>query len=151
MSTFSGAGALLIDVPQKSFRPAERKRLSDPKPEVIPEPPQVPAASRSHLDVVVGAVCRHFGVTRQKLFTDRRFPDIIYMRHVAFYLTCEMTNIPIARIGRILADYDHSTLLRASRLVKGRLAAGNVRLSADIAAIREIACEIEPALREMAP
>jgi len=64
---------------------------------------------------VLDTVCRHFHMTTDQLTGPSRSRDITYARHIAMYLL--RPHHPLAEIGRILGNRDHSTVLSGCRRI----------------------------------
>jgi chromosomal replication initiator protein len=67
-------------------------------------------------------VCDRFGVTHDELTGDRRSQNIVYPRQVAMYLSRELTDSSLPRIGKEFGGRDHTTVIHAtskiSRLIR---------------------------------
>jgi hypothetical protein len=61
------------------------------------------------------AVCARFGITIEKLLSDRRFKALARSRHVAMYLAYEMTPLSLPSLGRLFSGRDHTTILYGIR------------------------------------
>ena len=58
--------------------------------------------------------CERFGVTRDELTGDRRSQNIVYPRQVAMYLSRELTDSSLPKIGREFGGRDHTTVIHAT-------------------------------------
>ena len=65
---------------------------------------------------VLDTVCRHFHMTADQLTGPSRSRDITYARHIAMYLL--RPHHPLAEIGRLLGNRDHSTVLSGCRRIE---------------------------------
>jgi chromosomal replication initiator protein len=67
-------------------------------------------------------VCDRFGVTIGELTSERRSQSIVYPRQVAMYLSRELTDSSLPKIGREFGGRDHTTVMHAttkiSRLIR---------------------------------
>jgi chromosomal replication initiator protein len=67
-------------------------------------------------------VCDRFGVTLGELTSERRSQSIVYPRQVAMYLSRELTDSSLPKIGREFGGRDHTTVMHAttkiSRLIR---------------------------------
>jgi chromosomal replication initiator protein len=67
-------------------------------------------------------VCDRFGVTLAELKSERRSQSIVYPRQVAMYLSREMTDSSLPKIGKHFGGRDHTTVIHATskiaRLIK---------------------------------
>ena len=59
-------------------------------------------------------VCERFGVTMQELTGDRRSQNIVYPRQVAMYLSRELTDSSLPKIGKEFGGRDHTTVIHAT-------------------------------------
>jgi chromosomal replication initiator protein len=67
-------------------------------------------------------VCDRFGVTLTELTSERRAQSIVYPRQVAMYLSRELTDSSLPKIGKHFGGRDHTTVIHATskiaRLIK---------------------------------
>jgi chromosomal replication initiator protein len=67
-------------------------------------------------------VSSRFSLTRKQLCGDRRSQNIVYPRQVAMYLSRELTDASLPKIGREFGGRDHTTVIHATskiaRLIK---------------------------------
>ena len=67
-------------------------------------------------------VCDRFGVTLVELTSERRSQNIVYPRQVAMYLSRELTDSSLPKIGKHFGGRDHTTVIHAtskiSRLIR---------------------------------
>jgi chromosomal replication initiator protein len=67
-------------------------------------------------------VCDRFGVTLGELTSERRSQSIVYPRQVAMYLSRELTDSSLPKIGKHFGGRDHTTVIHATskiaRLIK---------------------------------
>jgi len=59
-------------------------------------------------------VCERFGVTMEELTGDRRSQNIVYPRQVAMYLSRELTDSSLPKIGKEFGGRDHTTVIHAT-------------------------------------
>jgi chromosomal replication initiator protein len=83
------------------------------------------AERRSALTIVAiqDATCAHFGISREALLSRSRSERTAWPRHVAMYLTRELTDYSLPIIGREFGGRDHTTVLNACRRTSERIAA----------------------------
>jgi chromosomal replication initiator protein len=86
----------------------------------------VPAPDRTGATIneIQDAVCAVLHLSRDELLSTRRTPRITRARHLAMYLTREMTELPLARIARAFRR-DHSTVIHAIRRIEASLDPGS--------------------------
>ncbi|MGA2284938.1 MAG: chromosomal replication initiator protein DnaA [Dehalococcoidia bacterium] len=97
--------------------------------------PEVPASPPS-TDCVIDAVCSHYDVSLQSLRGQSRGKRVTTARHVAMYLLRHDSCQPLAHIGRLFGDRDHSTVLYACRKID-RESTAIFETGADLQAIRK--------------
>src|SRR5581483_4283968 len=66
------------------------------------------------IDRIQELVCERFGVTREELTGDRRSQNIVYPRQVAMYLSRELTDSSLPKIGKEFGGRDHTTVIHAT-------------------------------------
>ena len=59
-------------------------------------------------------ICERFGVTHDELTGDRRSQNIVYPRQVAMYLSRELTDSSLPKIGKEFGGRDHTTVIHAT-------------------------------------
>jgi chromosomal replication initiator protein len=74
------------------------------------------------IDRIQELVSQRFGLNRKQLCGDRRSQNIVYPRQVAMYLSRELTDASLPKIGREFGGRDHTTVIHATskiaRLIK---------------------------------
>jgi chromosomal replication initiator protein len=75
--------------------------------------PQGEAAQVS-IERIQDEVSERFGVSKDELIGDRRSQNIVYPRQVAMYLSRELTDSSLPRIGRHFGGRDHTTVIHAT-------------------------------------
>ena len=73
------------------------------------------------IDQIISVVCNHFGVSTQDLYSKTRKSDVVQARQVAMYLAKQMTELSAAKIGTLIGNKDHATVLHACKTVKAQL------------------------------
>ncbi|MFL5979822.1 MAG: chromosomal replication initiator protein DnaA [Gaiellaceae bacterium] len=66
------------------------------------------------IDKIQELVCDRFGVERRELTGDRRSQNIVYPRQVAMYLSRELTDSSLPKIGKEFGGRDHTTVIHAT-------------------------------------
>ena len=59
-------------------------------------------------------VCDRFGVTVNELTSERRAQSIVYPRQIAMYLSRELTDSSLPKIGKEFGGRDHTTVIHAT-------------------------------------
>jgi chromosomal replication initiator protein len=75
--------------------------------------PQGEAAAPS-IETIQELVCERFGVHLEELTGDRRSQNIVYPRQVAMYLSRELTDSSLPKIGKQFGGRDHTTVIHAT-------------------------------------
>jgi chromosomal replication initiator protein len=75
--------------------------------------PQGEAAQVS-IDRIQRLVCERFSVSFSELTGDRRSQNIVYPRQVAMYLSRELTDSSLPKIGKEFGGRDHTTVIHAT-------------------------------------
>lgn len=79
------------------------------------------ATKQVSVDTIVNTVCSHYGVTQQDLFSRTRKSNVVRARQVAMYLSKQMTELSTAKIGTLVGNKDHATVIHACKIVAGQL------------------------------
>ena len=75
--------------------------------------PQGEAAPEVTIPRIQEAVSQRFGVTLDELVSPRRSQSVAYPRQVAMYLSRELTDSSLPKIGREFGGRDHTTVIHA--------------------------------------
>ncbi len=73
------------------------------------------------IDEIIAVICNHFGVSTQDLYSKTRKSEVVQARQVAMYLAKQMTELSAAKIGTLIGNKDHATVLHACKTVKAQL------------------------------
>jgi chromosomal replication initiator protein len=71
-------------------------------------------APRVSIDRIQELVCERFSVGLEELTGDRRSQNIVYPRQVAMYLSRELTDSSLPKIGKEFGGRDHTTVIHAT-------------------------------------
>ena len=63
-------------------------------------------------------VCRFFNVSRVDIVGNRRSQSIVFPRQVAMYLTRELTDLSLPKIGECFGGRDHTTVMHANSKIE---------------------------------
>lgn len=66
------------------------------------------------IELIQHEVCRYFGIAKQDLVGTSRSKAFAYPRQVAMYLSRELTEISLPKIGKAFGGRDHSTVMHAT-------------------------------------
>lgn len=86
------------------------------------------------IDDILDTVCRHFNVEQQHVFSKSRKRDYVMVRQVSMYLAQKYTKMPASRIGQLIGNRDHSTVLHSCSTIEQRLKVDKT-FSAELASI----------------
>ena len=73
------------------------------------------------IDTIIDKVCDHYTVKRADIFTKSRKRAIVQVRQIAMYLAQQHTQLSISRIGTLVGNRDHATVLHSCKIVSGRM------------------------------
>lgn len=73
------------------------------------------------LDDIVETVCSHFNVTVAALNSKSRKREYVVARQVTMYLAQKLIKMPASRIGKLVGNRDHSTVIHSCSKVEERL------------------------------
>ncbi len=87
-----------------------RNVLKDIFPERTTRPISLPTIQRE--------VCSYYSISRSELIGNKRSQSIVYPRQVAMYLTRELTDLSLPRIGAEFGGRDHTTVMHATAKIR---------------------------------
>lgn len=73
------------------------------------------------VDEIIETVCNHFNVSPSAVGGKSRKRDFVVARQVSMYLAQKYTKMPASRIGKLVGNRDHSTVIHSCTLVENRL------------------------------
>ena len=73
------------------------------------------------IDDIVEKVCSHYNVTMAAVNSKSRKRDYVVARQVTMYLAQKYTKMPASRIGKLVGNRDHSTVIHSCSKVEERL------------------------------
>ncbi|MBP3510772.1 MAG: chromosomal replication initiator protein DnaA [Prevotella sp.] len=73
------------------------------------------------VDDILEKVCAHYNVTQQNVFSRSRKRDYVTVRQVSMYFAQKYTKMPASRIGQLIGNRDHSTVIHSCSTVEQRL------------------------------
>ncbi len=101
--------------------------------------PQLLRRPLPRVSAIVDAACEWLGFKRNELMSRRRFKEIVRARHIVFYLGRELTSRSYPEIGRLLGDFDHTSIMNGCRKIERQLSAGDPELAEDVSMVRLLA------------
>ena len=73
------------------------------------------------IDEILEKVCRHYKVEQRQVFSKSRRRDLVQVRQVSMYLAQKLTKMPAGRIGQLIGNRDHSTVIHSCNTIEQRL------------------------------
>jgi chromosomal replication initiator protein len=73
------------------------------------------------IDDILDTVCNHFNVTATAVNSKSRKRDLVQARQVSMYLAQKYTKMPASRIGKLVGNRDHSTVIHSCSQVERRM------------------------------
>ncbi len=73
------------------------------------------------VDDILEAVCNHYNVKVEHVFTRSRKRNLVNVRQVSMYFAQKYTRMPATRIGQLIGNRDHSTVIHSCNSVEERL------------------------------
>ena len=70
------------------------------------------------IDNIISKVCAHYDLDESVIHTKSRKREIVQIRHIAMYLAKKHTEISASKIGMLIGNRDHATVLHACKTVK---------------------------------
>ena len=73
------------------------------------------------IDTIISKVCEHFKLDESVLHSKSRKRDVVQMRQIAMYLAKKHTDISASKIGHLIGNRDHATVLHACKNIKDQV------------------------------
>ncbi|MBP7856769.1 MAG: chromosomal replication initiator protein DnaA [Prevotella sp.] len=73
------------------------------------------------VDDILDKVCNHFNVTAAQVNSKCRKHDYVVARQVSMYLAQKYTKMPASRIGKLVGNRDHSTVIHSCSQIEKRM------------------------------
>lgn len=73
------------------------------------------------VDEIIETVCNHFNVSPSAVGGKSRKRDFVVARQVSMFLAQKYTKMPASRIGKLVGNRDHSTVIHSCTQVENRL------------------------------
>ena len=70
------------------------------------------------IDNIISKVCAHYDLDESVIHTKSRKREIVQIRQIAMYLAKKHTEISASKIGMLIGNRDHATVLHACKTVK---------------------------------
>lgn len=104
-----GALNRVIAFSKISKRPLSASLAKEVLEDIFPETAKKPI----NINQIQNAVCSYFNVSKSDIVGNKRNASLVYARHIAMYLSRELTDESLPRIGESFGGRDHSTVLYA--------------------------------------
>jgi chromosomal replication initiator protein len=114
-----GALTRVVAFASLTGRPMTAELAQDVLKDVFPQG-EVPQVTIEHIQEVV---CERFGLSLDELCSHKRSQNIVYPRQVAMYLSRELTDSSLPKIGKHFGDRDHTTVLHANTKITNMIRA----------------------------
>lgn len=85
-------------------------------------------------------VCRHFNIKLVDLESSKRSRNLAFPRQIAMYITRDMTELSLPKIGECFGNRDHTTVLHACDKISTELRSNDV--------LKEVILTIQDAIRD---
>ena len=73
------------------------------------------------IDDILEKACQHYGVTQQNVMSRSRKRDYVIVRQVSMFLAQKHTKMPASRIGQLIGNRDHSTVIHSCNIIENRI------------------------------
>ena len=73
------------------------------------------------IDEILEKVCKHYNVEQRQVFSKSRKRSYVQVRQVSMYLASKYTRMPAGRIGQLIGNRDHSTVIHSCNMIEQRL------------------------------
>jgi len=73
------------------------------------------------IDDILDSVCNHFNVSSAAVNGKSRKRELVTARQVSMYLAQKYTKMPASRIGKLIGDRDHSTVIHSCNQIEMRM------------------------------
>jgi len=73
------------------------------------------------IDDILEKVCGHYGVEQRHVTSKSRKREYVQVRQVSMYLAQKYTKMPAGRIGQLIGNRDHSTVIHSCNTIEQRL------------------------------
>ena len=73
------------------------------------------------VDDILEKVCSHYHVEQRQVFSKSRKRSYVQVRQVSMYLAQKYTKMPAGRIGQLIGNRDHSTVIHSCNAIEERL------------------------------
>lgn len=72
------------------------------------------------VDDIIKAVCGHFGIEVNAIYAKTRKSEVVQARQIAMFLAKKYTDCSVSKIGQLIGNKNHATVIYAFRAVQGQ-------------------------------
>lgn len=73
------------------------------------------------IDSIINKVCNYYHIDTSTIHTKTRKREVVQVRQVAMYLAKKYTDISSSKIGQLIGNKDHATVLHACKIIKDQV------------------------------
>ncbi len=73
------------------------------------------------IEDIIEKVCKHFEIEPTTIHTKSRKREVVQVRQIAMYLSKKHTDSSSSKIGQLIGNKDHATVLHACKIVKDQI------------------------------
>ncbi|BEG97736.1 chromosomal replication initiator protein DnaA [Bacteroides sedimenti] len=73
------------------------------------------------IEDIIDKVCKHFDIDPSAIHSKSRKREVVQVRQLAMYLSKKHTDSSSSKIGQLVGNRDHATVLHACKIVKGQV------------------------------
>ena len=70
------------------------------------------------IETIISKVCEHYNLDESVIHSKTRKREVVQVRQIAMYLAKKHTEISASKIGMLIGNRDHATVLHACKIVK---------------------------------
>ena len=73
------------------------------------------------IEDIIAKVCSHYEIEESAIHTKTRKREVVQVRQVAMFLAKKHTDASSSKIGQLIGNKDHATVLHACKIVKDQV------------------------------
>ena len=70
---------------------------------------------------IIEKVCKHYQIDTSAIHTKTRKREVVQVRQLAMYLAKKHTDVSSGKIGQMIGNKDHATVLHACKIIKDQV------------------------------
>jgi len=109
----------------------------NPEPVIVRERDWLIVDMAPKVATIIRETAAHYGVAVEDVLSQRRTWKVMRPRQIAMYLAKVLTLRSLPDIGRRFGGRDHTTILHGVRKIEALIEAGDAKIIAEVAAIKE--------------